>query len=91
MKKLVSIFAACALFVGVAVADEKEKSATANATFKSLDRNGDDRLTISEVEGDKMLKEHFAMIDADRDGQLTPQEYSEHMRDMKDKSSKKDY
>ena len=91
LRKVVLIFAATALSAGLAAAGDKEKSASVDATFKSMDRNGDNYLTISEVASDKMLTEQFGMVDEDRDGQLTKREYSAHLKDMKDKPSKKDY
>lgn len=91
-KLLVSILAATVLSVGVATADDKEKSAaSADATFKSLDRNADERLSKSEVTGNTMLTEHFAAVDADSDGYLTEREYSAHMKQMKDKPAKDEY
>lgn len=88
--KFVSVFAATALFVGIAIADDQQKSADADATFKSLDRDADQRLSKSEVASDSMLTEHFAAADADSDTYLTKREYSAHMKSMKDKP-KKDY
>lgn len=95
-QKLISVLAATVLFVGVAAADDQDKEMkSADATFKSLDRDTDERLSKSEVTSDQMLSQHFAAVDADSDGYLTKREYTAHMKDMekdmKKESEKKDY
>lgn len=90
-QKLISVFAAAVLSIGVAAADDQDKATSADATFKSLDRDADERLSKTEVARDKMLTEHFAAVDADSDGYLTKREYSSHMKDMKKGPAKKDY
>jgi hypothetical protein len=88
--KLFSAVLVLMLSIGAANADDRDKSAT-DATFKSLDRDTDQRLSKTEAAGDKMLTEHFAAVDADSDGYLTKREYSAHMKSMKSDAPKKDY
>jgi hypothetical protein len=91
-KYLVSTFAAAMMLSAVAVADDPGKSTSADATFKSLDRDADQRLSKSEASSDSMLSQHFAAVDADSDGFLTKREYTAHMKDMKGKDEpKKNY
>jgi hypothetical protein len=82
MHKVIVAVAATILSAG-AIADDTDKSAGADATFKSLDRDTDQRLSKTEASGDKMLTEHFAAIDADSDGFLSQREYTAHMKEMK--------
>jgi hypothetical protein len=90
MRTLIPVLVASALAMTSVMADDKEKSmAGEETTFKALDRDSDQRLSKSEATGDKMLTDHFAMIDADSDGYLTKPEYTAHMKEMK--SPKKDY
>lgn len=90
--KLISVFAATVLSIGVVAADDQDKpAACADATLKSLDRDADQRLSKTEVASDKMLSEHFAAVDADSDGYLTKREYSAHMKEMKSEPAKKEY
>jgi Ca2+-binding EF-hand superfamily protein len=88
IQKLIFALAAMILSASV-VADDKGRQA-ADATFKSLDRDADERLSKTEVARDKMLTEHFAVVDADSDGYLTEREYTAHMKDM-EAGPKKDY
>ena len=90
MRTLIPTFVASVLAITSVVADDKDKPMGGEeTTFKSLDRNSDQRLSKSEAMGDQMLTDHFAMIDADGDGHLTRREYTAHMKEMK--SPKKDY
>jgi hypothetical protein len=83
-RKLLPVFLMSMLSLGAANAGDQDKPmASADATFKSLDRDSDQRLSKSEASGDKMLTEHFAAVDADGDGYLTKREYTAHMKDMK--------
>jgi len=90
-QKLISLFAAAVLSIGVAAADDPDKAASADATFTSLDRDSDQRLSKTEVAKDQMLTEHFAAVDADSDGYLTKREYTGHMKEMKKETGKKEY
>lgn len=90
MRNLIPVLVAGTLAIGAVAADDKDKPmANEEATFKSLDRDTDQRLSKSEAAGDQMLSEHFAKIDGDSDGYLTKREYTAHMKEMK--SQKKDY
>jgi hypothetical protein len=91
MRTMIPIFVASVLTITSANAEDKDKSmAREETTFKALDRDSDQRLSKSEATGDKMLTDHFAMIDADADGYLTKREYTAHIKDMKS-PKKNDY
>jgi hypothetical protein len=79
--ELISVVAATVLALGVAAAADPPTGA--DAVFKSLDRDGDQRLSKSEVTQDKTLLEDFAALDADSDGYLTTREYASHSKKMK--------
>ena len=82
-KALTSVFAATVLAVGVAAAADQEKApAGADAMFKSLDKDGDQRLSKSEVAQDKTLIQDFAALDTDSDGYLTTREYASRSKKM---------
>jgi Ca2+-binding EF-hand superfamily protein len=88
-KELMSLFAATVLAVGVAAAADQDASpAGADAMFKSLDKDGDQRLSKSEVAQDKTLLDDFAALDADSDGYLTTREYASHSKKMKPEETK---
>lgn len=90
MRNLTPVFIAGVLALTSVMADDKDKSMPKeDATFKSLDRDSDQRLSKTEATGDQMLNDHFAMIDADADGYLTKGEFTAHMKEMK--ASKKEY
>lgn len=90
MRNVIPVFVASVLALTSVMADDKEKSmASEEATFKSLDRDSDQRLSKTEASGDQMLNDHFSMIDADADGYLTKREYTAHLKEMK--APKKDY
>lgn len=90
-QKLIALAVAAVLSIGFAVADDDTSKKGADATFKSLDRNTDQRLSKSEAAGDKMLTEHFALVDADKDGYLSKTEVTTHIMEMEASTSKKDY
>ena len=83
IKHLLSILAATTMFVGMAAADDPSKSTGTDATFKSLDKNADQKLSKTEATGDSMLSQHFAAVDTDSDGFLTKSEVTAHMKEMK--------
>jgi Ca2+-binding EF-hand superfamily protein len=89
-QRFIALAVATVLSIGLAVADD-EKSKSTDATFKSLDRDTDQRLSKTEAAGDKMLTEHFAAVDADSDGYLSKSEVTAHMKDMESSKPKKDY
>ena len=92
-KELVSVLLATTILsVGiVAAADQEKPTVGADATFKSLDRDADQRLSKTEVAKDKMLTEHFAAVDADGDGYLTTREYASHTKKMESEPAKREY
>lgn len=75
--KLIPLFVAT-LLSAAAMADDTKRMQGKEATFKSLDKNTDERLSQSEVKADTALSAHFAALDADRDGYLTEGEYAAH-------------
>ena len=89
-QRLIAIAVATVLAAGLAIADD-DKSKSTDATFKSLDRDVDQRLSKAEASGDKMLNEHFTVVDADSDGYLSKTEVTAHMKDMAASKPKKDY
>jgi hypothetical protein len=91
LQKLIPLFLISMLSIGVASADDPSKATSADATFKSLDRDADERLSKTEVARDKMLTDHFASVDANSDGFVSKTEYTAHMRDMKKETPAKDY
>jgi hypothetical protein len=90
IRKSLPVFLISMLAIGAGnAADQEKPAASADATFKSLDRDSDQRLSKTEAASDKMLKEHWAAVDADSDGYLTKGEYTAHMKQME--SQKKEY
>ncbi len=75
--KLIPLFVAILLSTS-AVAEEPKQMQKKEATFKSLDKNADERLSRSEVKNEVALSAHFAALDTDRDGNLTMSEYAAH-------------
>lgn len=63
--------------------DDKSMS-SAEETFKSLDKDSDQRLSKSEAANDKSLARTFAYLDANGDGYLTMREYTAHMKKSKE-------
>jgi hypothetical protein len=61
--ELISVVAATVLAVGVAAGADRDTPPTgADAVFKSLDRDGDQRLSKSEVAQDKTLLEDVSVL-----------------------------
>jgi hypothetical protein len=89
--RFIAVAVATVLSIGVAMADDDKSMKSTDATFKSLDRDTDQRLSKTEAAGDKMLTEHFAAVDADRDGYLSKSEVTAHMKEMESSKPKKDY
>ena len=50
------------------------------ATFRSLDRNVDGRLSFAEVDGDVEMQARFRDMDIDGDGAVTPAELAHYIR-----------
>jgi hypothetical protein len=76
--KLIPLFVAILLSTSAVAEEPKQMQKEKEATFKSLDKNADERLSRSEVKNDAALSAHFAALDADRDGNLTMNEYAAH-------------
>jgi Ca2+-binding EF-hand superfamily protein len=85
-KELISMFAATVVAIGAATAaDQDTPPAGTDAMFKALDKDGDQRLSKSEVAKDETLMEHFAALDTDGDGYLTTREYASQSKKMESK------
>lgn len=82
--RLLQVLILSTLSVAAARAAEQDKSmSSAEETFKSLDKDGDQRLSKSEAANDKSLARTFAYLDANGDGYLTMREYTAHMKKSK--------
>jgi Ca2+-binding EF-hand superfamily protein len=64
-------------------AEQEQPAASAEETFKALDKDSDQRLSKSEAANDKSLARTFAYLDANGDGYLTMREYTAHMKKPK--------
>jgi Ca2+-binding EF-hand superfamily protein len=86
ISKLLPVILISTLSVAAARAAEQDQPASsAEETFKSLDRDGDQRLSKSEAASDRNLTRTFAYLDANGDGYLTLREYTAHMKQTKPK------
>ena len=90
-QRLIAVAVASVLSIGLAIADDDKSMKSPEATFKSLDRDTDQRLSKTEASGHKMLTEHFATADADSDGYLSKVEVTAHMKEMEASKPKKEY
>lgn len=78
---LVSLFF-CGITAQSAVAETKTPvkdivaEAPADADFKKLDMNSDHKISLKEAVKDKTLATNFDMTDANKDGNITPDEYA---------------
>jgi hypothetical protein len=74
--------AACLVVVGTAAAEvtynsgKPQKLVASAATFTTLDRNGDHRISRSEAGFDRLMSQTFAEIDTDGDGFVSTTEYA---------------
>ncbi len=76
---LIAGISLAALYIPLAVAaDAKEivAEAPADADFKKLDVNSDKKISLKEAVKDKILATSFDMTDMNKDGNITPDEYS---------------
>jgi hypothetical protein len=84
ISRLLQVLALSALSVTAAQAAEQDQStSSAEETFKSLDKDGDQRLSKTEAASDKSLARTFAYLDADGNGFLTLREYTAHLKKPK--------
>jgi hypothetical protein len=67
-----------AILLSTAAVAEDPKRMQKEATFKSLDKDTDQRLSPSEVKDKPALSAQFTALDTDRDGYLTMTEYAAH-------------
>jgi len=67
--------------VDASVNDSDNQARTAQqASFESLDHNGDHQISRTEAGFDKHLGQDFAYIDTDGDGYISPAEYAARTR-----------
>ncbi len=66
-------------FVAVTHAGDVQVTRTLTATFASIDRNGDHRISKTEAGPHKEIIDRFAYIDADGDGFITVDELAANM------------
>ena len=57
--------------------------APTDADFKKLDVNGDKKVSLKEAIKDKALATNFDVTDANKDGNITPDEYASYKTSMK--------
>lgn len=77
MNKLIAILTA-ALLSNVALAADTRQTAdgnASNASFASLDRNADSRISRTEAGMNRALSDAFAYVDTDGDGFINKAEY----------------
>ena len=77
---LVTGIGLASLTIPYAEAETKAKDvaadAPADADFKKLDVNSDKKISLKEAVKDKVLATNFDMTDMNKDGNITPDEYS---------------
>jgi Ca2+-binding EF-hand superfamily protein len=83
IKKLLPVLFLSTLSVVAAQAADDKPATSAEETFKSLDKDSDQRLSKAEAASDKSLARTFAYLDADGDGYLTMREYTAHLKKPK--------
>ena len=67
---------ACLLAAAGVFADDARGKVAATASFATLDRNGDNRISRSEAGFDRRLSETFAHLDTDGDGFVSTTEFA---------------
>ncbi|MBV6424339.1 MAG: hypothetical protein NAOJABEB_02149 [Steroidobacteraceae bacterium] len=85
MKRLIIV--AAALFAGSTLAAD---NAATPASFESLDRNADGRITAGEAAGDRNFAANFSAVDADSDGAVSKEEFAKWEASAKPQSSAAD-
>ena len=66
----------CLLATAGVFANDVEDKVAASASFATLDRNGDNRISRSEAGFDRRLSETFAHLDTDGDGFVSTTEFA---------------
>jgi Ca2+-binding EF-hand superfamily protein len=76
---LVLLFSA-ALLSTAALADDKPDASTSGDVFKSLDADGDGKISKSEAESSQSFAGSFDRLDGNRDGFVTKREFQRNTR-----------
>lgn len=84
INRLLQVLVLSTLSAVAAHAVDDKSMSSAEETFKSLDKDSDQRLSKSEAANDKSLARTFAYLDANGDGYLTMREYTAHMKKSKE-------
>jgi Ca2+-binding EF-hand superfamily protein len=85
MFKVIALIAVTLASTG-ALAGDMKSTQGANATFKSLDRDADGRLSQSEATNDGKLSGQFAALDANADGYLNKREFDSYQKQQRKQS-----
>ena len=75
MKYRFIVLFGAALLSTAAIADDTKPAKGANATFESLDKDSDGRLSQSESTTSNTVSSQFASLDRDGDGYITKDEF----------------
>ncbi len=81
MSKLIAFLAAALLSVTAFAGDKDKKDhsmKSSAATFDSLDKNGDGKISLTEASNDDALFVAFKSLDGDKDGELTREEFAKY-------------
>ena len=70
--------AAAALLAGLGMAAAGSAVAQAKPSFESLDKNGDGKISLTEASSNDALFVAFKGLDADKDGELSREEFAKH-------------
>jgi Ca2+-binding EF-hand superfamily protein len=73
---VVPLLIAAAATMSANADDDDKRMRNTEVTFRSLDKNSDDRLSRGEVSASQQLVQQFSRLDADSDGYVTKQEYA---------------
>jgi Ca2+-binding EF-hand superfamily protein len=76
---LVLLFSA-ALLATAALADDKPAASSAGDVFKSLDADGDGKISKSEAESNQSFAGSFDRLDGNKDGFVTKREFQRNTR-----------
>ena len=75
MKTRVILLCAAAALSTAALADDKPDARSAGGVFKTLDADGDGKISKSEAAANENFSSHFDALDGNSDGFVTRREY----------------